>query len=360
MKTLTLKSLSCQYQAQMVLEKLDLHLEGNEIVCLLGASGCGKTTLLKAIAGLLPLTEGEILLNNKSLAKIPLEQRKIGLIFQDYALFPHLTVAENITFGLHQHTACGKKDVLRKMTALVQLNGLEQRYPHELSGGQQQRVAIARALACEPQLLLLDEPFSNIDSQVRYQLIAEMRQILKQHSIPAIFVTHSKDEAFIFADKLALMDQGKIVQFGSAQQLYQFPNSHFVAEFLGSTNYLTSKFISETCYQTGLGTFHLPTSTCFADKPDCVIQAGMEADWLLRPEMLQLEPVEGQQKANVRLIQRLFLGGTNRYLVEIENQILPTNTQLWLQSSEIYSVGEQFNLVIRPHQAVFFSKKCSE
>ncbi|QDJ12623.1 ABC transporter [Mergibacter septicus] len=358
MKTLTLNAISCRYDRQTVLENLNLELEGDDIVCLLGASGCGKTTLLKAIAGLLPLTQGEILLKEKALHHIPLEQRQIGLIFQDYALFPHLTVAENIIFGLCYQPACCKGKVLRKMTDLVQLTGLEQRYPHELSGGQQQRVAIARALACEPQLLLLDEPFSNIDSQVRYQLIAEMRQILKQHAIPAIFVTHSKDEAFIFADKLALMDQGKIVQFGSPQQLYQFPNSRFVAEFLGKTNYLPCHFQSETHYHTPLGHFDLEQPTKFADRVDGSIQAGMQAEWLLRPEMLRLSSVDDPSLANVTLKQRLFLGGVSRYLVEVDNQMdNQAKPQLWLQCCEPYTVGSRLRLTIRPHQKVFFTPR---
>lgn len=184
MNILQISQLTCGYSTENVLQNLDLAMAQNEILCLLGASGCGKTTLLKSIAGLQDISQGKILFNEQNLAGLPVEQRQIGVIFQDYALFPHLTVKENIAFGLQKKKAAEKTEIIEKMTALVRLTGLLERYPHELSGGQQQRVAIARALACKPRLLLLDEPFSNIDSQVRYQMIDEIKDILKANKFP--------------------------------------------------------------------------------------------------------------------------------------------------------------------------------
>ncbi|ELT99311.1 hypothetical protein CAPTEDRAFT_109315, partial [Capitella teleta] len=192
--------------SDLVLSGLDLSIEDGEIVCLLGRSGCGKSTLLKAIAGLIQPVSGTIELHGKEVSSssrvTPPEQRGIGMIFQDYALFPHLTVFDNIAFGLRKLTS---KQVIKRvqdMLELVNLYGLEKRYPHELSGGQQQRVAIARALANEPSILLLDEPFSNIDSQVRQHLVREIRDILKQQKVAGLFVTHSREEGFALQIRL--------------------------------------------------------------------------------------------------------------------------------------------------------------
>ena len=214
MTQLTISNLSSQYDDKAVITGLSLTLEQDDIVALLGPSGCGKTTLLRAIAGLQPITAGEIKLGevvmttpSQSLAS---EKRNIGMIFQDYALFPHLNVTDNVAFGLQKLTKSQRFDVVEEMLRLVKLQGYGDRFPHELSGGQQQRVAIARALAYKPQLMLLDEPFSNSDSQSRGEILQEMRQILKSQGVPAVFVTHSKDEAFAFADKIAIFSEGKL------------------------------------------------------------------------------------------------------------------------------------------------------
>ena len=190
---LSIKDLTCKYESQTILEALSLEVEHGEIVCLLGASGCGKTTLLKAIAGLLPLSSGVMSLNCQTIDDsdnwLPPEQRNIGMIFQDYALFPHLTVKQNVGFGLKELSEQQKKEKVQEMLELVHLDEFGDRYPHQLSGGQQQRVAIARSLAYKPDLLLLDEPFSNIDTQVRHELISQMRKIFKKQGVTAIFVT---------------------------------------------------------------------------------------------------------------------------------------------------------------------------
>ncbi|OBX08201.1 ABC transporter [Gallibacterium salpingitidis] len=356
MSRLAITQLTCGYDGQTILQDLHLALEQDEIVCLLGASGCGKTTLLKAIAGLLPISDGQICLAGKDLSQTPLEQRQIGLIFQDYALFPHLTVAENILFGLQQKSRQQQQTVLNKMTELVHLQGLEQRYPHQLSGGQQQRVAIARALACEPKLLLLDEPFSNIDSQVRYQLIEEIRAILKQQQVPAIFVTHSKEEAFVFADKLALMDKGKIVQFGDALSLYQQPNSRFVAEFLGNVNYLPCQ-IQQQQLKTVFG--YLPLiKTYYADQRP--VQEGDCACLLFRPEEIEIQSKVSQPLPPLSTLaiiqQRIFLGSHYRYYVKLANSDKTTSTLL-VQSATMLPIGSKVMLTFQLQQLVLFSNQ---
>lgn len=317
MNTLNITHLTCCYNNQPILQDLNLLIENDDIVCLLGASGCGKTTLLKAIAGLIPLSAGNIRLQDKEIQHLEANERKIGLIFQDYALFPHLTVAENILFGLHQMNKSEQIKTLQKMTALVHLQGLEKRYPHELSGGQQQRVAIARTLACQPKLLLLDEPFSNIDSQVRHQMIEEIRHILKQQHIPAIFVTHSKEEAFLFADKLAVMNQGKICQIGVPSTVYQQPNSPFVANFLGEMNYLPCQPIDDQHCQSLLGV-HLHSSHQSQQAPSYLA---------IRPEQLQLRVADAPTQANGIIRQQRFLGAYYKYQVEVTGQTLNVISQ---------------------------------
>lgn len=306
MSVLTINHLNLNFGSTKVLQNLHLAVNQNEIICLLGASGCGKTTLLKAIAGLLPIEQGDIHLAGECLKSKAVEERQIGLIFQDYALFPHLTVADNIQFGLSKLPKVQQKAITEKMLSVVHLQGFESRFPHELSGGQQQRVAIARALACQPELLLLDEPFSNIDSQTRYAMIQEIKQILKSQNVPAIFVTHSKEEAFAFADKIAVMDQGKIIQFGKPNELYHSPVNPFVADFLGGTNYLNCNVTEDNVLCSPIGEFRL--------FPEMNVQKGRYR-WLLRPEQIILKPNElGLGK----VVGKLFLGLYYRYQVEIK------------------------------------------
>jgi len=288
MTKLVINNLTCQYDKNTVIDNLSLKLENNEIVALLGPSGCGKTTLLRAIAGLQSIAKGEIYLSDKLISSattmLASEKRNIGIIFQDYALFPHLTVAQNIAFGLTKLSAEESKGRVDAMLNLVKLTDFATRYPHEISGGQQQRVAIARALAYQPDIMLLDEPFSNIDSQSRGEIMAEIRQILKAQGVPAVFVTHSKDEAFAFADKLAIFNQGKIEQIDSAQALYQQPVSPYVADFMGKANYLEVSDIHQHSVSTVIGDIAMETmpidiSAMQKDKRHVV---------MIRPEQLEL------------------------------------------------------------------------
>ncbi|MDH2999793.1 ABC transporter [Chelonobacter oris] len=336
MKSLHIENLSVCYEKQPVLQHLALELHDDEIVCLLGASGCGKTTLLKAIAGLIVPTQGKMLLNQRDLATIAVEKRKIGMIFQDYALFPHLTVAENIAFGLADYSARQKDGIVAEMAKLVKLSAFLQRYPHELSGGQQQRVAIARSLACKPELLLLDEPFSNIDSQVRYQLIDEIKAILKKQKVAAIFVTHSKEEAFVFADKIALMEQGGIVQFDRPERLYQYPQSRFAADFLGSSNYLPCRLQDAHTLVSVLGTFHSPRPLTLANGG--AIEPEKPLFCLIRPQQLQLAQ---NAQANGTVSGRRFLGHTFEYQLQIGDE------RLLVHSRRAFALEEQVHVSCR-------------
>ncbi|HRL21908.1 MAG TPA: ABC transporter ATP-binding protein [Alcaligenes sp.] len=219
-----------------VVDHLNLQLPQGEIGCLLGASGCGKTTVLRAIAGFEPLREGRILLDQQLLSsphqQVAPEHRRVGMMFQDYALFPHLTVEKNVAFGLRKWDKAERQARVLDMLELVDLERLAQRYPHELSGGQQQRVALARALAPKPSLLLLDEPFSNLDVDTRERLAFEVRDILKATGITAILVTHNQAEAFAIADRIGVMQSGKIIQWDTPYGLHHHPVNEFVADFI--------------------------------------------------------------------------------------------------------------------------------
>ncbi|MEJ2763980.1 ABC transporter ATP-binding protein [Photobacterium sp. MCCC 1A19761] len=338
---LSVRNLTCCYQGQPVLQNLSLPVEDNEIVCLLGASGCGKTTLLKAIAGLLPLEQGEIHIHGRTIADqhtwLPPEKRNIGMIFQDYALFPHLTVAENIAFGLQGWEKSRVAGKVQEMLTLVHLDGLGGRYPHQLSGGQQQRVAIARALASEPDLILLDEPFSNIDTQVRHGLIKEIRRIFKAQGVTAIFVTHSREEAFAFADRMAVMNQGVIEQFGTATELYYRPSSRFVAEFLGSGSYLPAT-LQHNHLMTPFGTMNLPSKQPAAAKTS--------VEWLIRPQNLKVAPAENGEGV---ITEQLFMGDSCRYTVDFQGYNLVVNSNLILQT------GQRVDVAVEPHEPVVFA-----
>ncbi|MGR4988872.1 ABC transporter ATP-binding protein [Vibrio rotiferianus] len=339
---LSIKNLTCQYDAQTVLESLSLEVEQGQIVCLLGASGCGKTTLLKAIAGLLPLTSGQMSLNCLTIDDgenwLPPEQRNIGMIFQDYALFPHLTVAENISFGLKNETAQQKLLKVEEMLGLVHLKGYGDRYPHQLSGGQQQRVAIARSLAYKPDLLLLDEPFSNIDTQVRHELIREIRKIFKEQGVTAIFVTHSREEAFAFADKMAVMNHGVIEQYGTASELYYQPSSKFVADFLGGGSYLAAKRISDVEFETHLGVVEANAQQ--------EIQVDAECSLLLRPQHVQ---ISADEESAVKVLEQHFMGDHCRYVIDVNGD------RLLATSAEALNVGDSVTVKVETQGVLAFA-----
>lgn len=265
-----------KFGATKALKGVDLCAEAGEITCLLGPSGCGKTTLLSLAAGILKLQQGDIRLNEKFLAKpgyaLPPEQRSIGLVFQEGALFPHMNVAKNIAFGI------SKKQDREKITkALLQQMGLEafrKRYPHSLSGGQQQRVAVARALAAGPAVLLLDEPFANIDILRRRQLRSEIRQKLKDSGCVTLLVTHDPEEALEVGDQIAVMMDGKITQFGDPQEIYQRPNSAEIALLLGDA-VLLSVIKQENKLVTAFGTWPMSAlvdPSCLSEKGQLLIR----------------------------------------------------------------------------------------
>ena len=234
---LEVENVSVSYGDFIAVREASLALAAGEIGCLLGPSGCGKTSLLRAIAGFEPVTTGSISLHGSELSNptltVPPEKRRVGMVFQDFALFPHLTVAQNIRFGLSGRDKSEQAARVTEMLALVDLPDSADKFPHQLSGGQQQRVALARALAPAPEILLLDEPFSSLDTELRESLASEVRALLKATGVTAIVVTHDQQEAFAIADSITLMQDGAVIQSGTARELYERPAVSFVADFVG-------------------------------------------------------------------------------------------------------------------------------
>lgn len=291
--------------------EVTLTLQSGDLLGLLGPSGCGKTTLLRTIAGFERQFSGKIAISGRTVASasvwIPPEQRHVGMVFQDYALFPHLTVAKNIAFGLNKaHLGATQvKKRVQAVLALVGLEGLEGRYPHQLSGGQQQRIALARALAPRPALVLLDEPLSNLDVQVRLRLRQELREILKSAGTSAIFVTHDQQEALSISDRVAVMCQGSLEQLGTPEEIYSEPVSRFVAEFVTQANFLPAQRRGRM-WETEIGSFQLN------EVAEGEIQ-GEQADLMLTQEDLTLLPDE---EGNAVIRDRQFLGYEYRYYLQ--------------------------------------------
>ena len=277
---LTIANLNLSFGQKNILQQFGFSLQKGEIACLLGHSGCGKTTALRAIAGFEVAANGTITLSGKTLSDghhfTQPHQRRIGMVFQDYALFPHLSIAQNITFGLQKQSAPARTMRLNELLALISLEGYADAYPHQLSGGQQQRVALARALAPKPELILLDEPFSSLDANLRARLSKEVRQMLKHENTSAILVTHDQDEAFAMADKIGIMSDGQIQQWDTPYQLYHEPNNRFIASFVGQGVFVKGKVLGDHCIKLAAGEF------CGAVPHRC--QSCQEVDVLIRPD----------------------------------------------------------------------------
>jgi iron(III) transport system ATP-binding protein len=323
---LELKHVSQSYAARKVLRDLSFVLNAGDIGCLLGPSGCGKTTVLRAIAGFEPITGGEIVLNGERVSApgfiVPAEKRRIGMVFQDYALFPHLNVAANVGFGLHGQSCAERNKRVEELLQTVGLEGSDQAYPHELSGGQQQRVALARALAPCPNLLLMDEPFSNLDVELRERLSLEVRDIIKQQGATAIIVTHDQHEAFAMGDMIGVMHDGEIQQWDTAYNLYHLPENRFVADFVGQGVLLPGKVLNASQVEIELGTLHSKTpgvrATAGCDEGS---NNGCEVEVLLRPDDIihddaspLLAQVEHKAFRGADILYTLRLPGGNRVL----------------------------------------------
>jgi iron(III) transport system ATP-binding protein len=301
------EGVSKAYGSVTALDELELVLEQAAILALVGPSGCGKSTLLRLIAGFDRPDRGSISMEGVVLSGtdvlIPPRKRRFGMVFQDYALFPHLTVEENISFGVS-----GADAETRPLMAQVGLAGLERKYPHELSGGQQQRVALARSIAARPRLLLLDEPFSNLDPQLRHRIRGEVKEILQATRTRSIFVTHDEEEALFMGDIVAVMNQGRIIQIGTPYEIFQKPQSRFVARFMGPADFLPGK-ITSTGLATEAGTLPIPTG----------LNGDRRFEVMVRPDDVAIVPAGEPQEglASGRIVRKEFRGMHFLYAIEL-------------------------------------------
>ncbi len=311
---LDIENLDVSYGDNQVLRQVSFSLQPGNIGCILGQSGCGKTTVLRAIAGFEPVLGGRILINqvevSSSIFCIAPEKRDIGMIFQDFALFPHLSVADNIGFGLKTWNVRQQQTRVRELLAITGMLAYGQAYPHQLSGGQQQRVALARAMAPQPGLLLMDEPFSGMDIDLRKQLAREVRNILKQEKLTAILVTHDQHEAFAIADNICVMNEGRIQQQDSGYNLYHQPANRFVANFIGQGVIIPATVESLHSVRTELGRIQgkLPIDS----------EPGTAVDVLIRPDDV-IHDDNSSETAIV--IDKSFLGADFLYYLRMDNGI---------------------------------------
>lgn len=272
MLSIELVNISKSFENKNIINNINLKVEEGELVSLLGPSGCGKSTTLKIISGLLNPEEGDVFLNGESVLRVPAEKRGAVIVFQEHLLFPHMTVAENIGFGL-KVAGIPKSErlkVIKEMVDLMQLNGLEDKYPKEISGGQSQRAALARALAIRPKVLLLDEPFSSLDQRLRESMREFVFDIQRKLGITTILVTHDKEEALMLSDKIAVMFEGKIVQFGTPKEVYNWPKTKDVADFFGDNNYIEGN-IDNNQLRCSLGEFDI--NNCISGKVLAMIRS---------------------------------------------------------------------------------------
>ena len=339
MAKLEIKDVHKSFGKNHVVKGINLSIGDGEFLCLLGPSGCGKTTLLRMIAGLTETDEGQIIINGKDMTDLPPDKRSNGMVFQNYALFPHMTVEQNIAYGLKRHRV-PKDETKRRVQfglEMVRLEGLGKRDPRERSGGQQQRVALARALVMNPDLLLLDEPLSNLDAKLRKEMRLEIRNIQKKLNVTTIFVTHDQEEALTMADTIAIMNGGVVEQLGSPLEMYEHPNTQFVASFIGGTNLIEGEVVTSE----GNAVTVRCGKTMLRGLTNNTLTPGQKVITSQRPERLRLH-ANGETGGNCvrgKITTRVYLGASIRFVVEDEegrNIIvdLPINEDL-----EIYKTG---------------------
>jgi iron(III) transport system ATP-binding protein len=339
---LELRSVSCAYDPHRpAIRDISFSAREGEILCLLGPSGCGKTTVLRAIAGFEPVRSGEIFLSGRRVSSssdtIPTEARHVGMVFQEYALFPHLRVVGNIAFGLGHLSRSDRENRVQEMLRLTGLEGFERRYPHELSGGQQQRVALARALVQNPVVLLLDEPFSNLDPDMAGRMRQELHTLLRRMKTTTILVTHDHDEAFAMADRIAVLNHGVLEQMDSPEIIYHLPSTPFVADFVGQADFITGH-VRQGMVHTELGVF--PNTLAAEEEALLVV--------MIRPDDIHLLP---NKSAGPRIVARQFRGSENLYTVRLgSGQIVHSSEN----STSVYQEGTAVELRVSATHTVLF------
>ncbi len=342
MSFIQLKDVAVSYNRKNhILKGLQLEIQKGELVSLLGPSGCGKTTTLRVMAGFIEPKEGKFIVDGEDMTNVPVHKRNFGLVFQSYALFPHLTVADNIAFGLKLRKM-SKEEIQKKVSEVLEvcdLSGLEDRFPKQLSGGQRQRVALARALVIEPDLLLLDEPLSNLDAKLRIHMRVEIKRIQKKLGITTVFVTHDQEECFSISDKVAVMKDGVIEQYDTPEQIYTYPKTEFVARFIGFENFIRLKKQQPHHYTAD------NEAIFFVDRD--VEQ--LECKGTIRPDdILIKEEASGENTVVGEIQVRTFLGKSYQYEVKTELGTLVVNAS----SETIYETGDTLYLQLPANKIV--------
>ncbi|MBT9168858.1 MAG: Sulfate/thiosulfate import ATP-binding protein CysA [Syntrophomonadaceae bacterium] len=342
-----LENVSKSFATAKAVSQLTVCIAKGDFFSLLGPSGCGKTTTLRLIAGLDRPDEGRIIIDGETVADddtwvLP-EKRGVGIVFQDYALFPHMTVAQNVAFGLKGYQREKAKDRVLQLLELTGLVGLGGRYTHELSGGQQQRVALARSLAPSPQVVLLDEPFSNLDADLREELRGETKRILKESGTTAILVTHDQEEAFSLSDKVGVLNKGSLEQEGTPAEIYHHPCSKFVADFVGKADFINGEIRNDTVIS-AFGTFPLP---------DSQLQETGQVELMVRPDDVFFSlDVTGEST----ITEARFLGASVLYRLQFGNG---PSIHAIRPSTEIYPVGARVRVKLDARHIVIFSNTCT-
>jgi len=343
---LEVSDIECRYGNTRVVNGLSLVVAPGGLACLLGPSGCGKTTVLRSIAGFHPVKRGTIRLNDQLVSQpgytLAPEQRQVGMVFQDNALFPHLTVAENIVAGLRHIRTTERRSIVGEMIQLIGIQGLATRYPHELSGGQQQRVALARALAPNPSLLLMDEPFSGLEFDLRERLGYEVRDLLKERNTTCVLVTHDQLDAFALGDQVGVMHDGKIVQWDTPYNLYHEPASRFVADFIGDGVLLPGTLLAPDTIQTELGIVKGNRAYGW--------EAGARVDLLIRPDDIVPDPNSPTQ---AEVARKAFKGAEILYTLRLSSG---TTVLSLFPSHANFEVGERVGIKSQVDHMVAFPR----
>ena len=344
---LQLNNVSAAYDKDTtVVDNISFSLEEGELGCLLGPSGCGKTTILRAISGFQNLSTGSICLAGKVISTAALtiapELRNVGMVFQDHALFPHLSIAQNVGFGLTKLASHERHERVARLLELVGMQSYHHHYPHELSGGQSQRVALARAIAPQPKLLLLDEPFSNLDAALRESLGYEVRALLKELGITAIMVTHDQSDAFALGDQIGVMSQGELVQWDSSFNLYHAPNSRFVANFIGDGMFVAGRKVGDNAVITNFGEIRGEIIN--------VGNAQDEIEVLIRPDDVKYDP---ESPIRGEVIRKAFKGAQTLYTITT----MSGDTLMSLvPSHDDYEIGDVIGVSIEADHLVCFAQ----
>jgi len=340
MAIVELKDVTKKYGDVAAVAGLSLRIGEGEFVALLGPSGCGKTTTLQMLAGFVDPTEGDILVGARSIRGIPPHKRNVGVVFQSYALFPHLTVFDNVAFGLRMR-GVSRADIGKRVNAAldtVQLTGLDERYPRELSGGQQQRVALARAIVIEPEVLLLDEPLSNLDANLREQMRYEIREIQKRIGITTVFVTHDQAEAMAAADRLVVMNKGEIRQAGTAREIYEHHVDRFVARFIGQANLVSGQV---TDVRGEDAEIRLSAGETIIARSSSRVSVGQKVALALRPEDVKLGTVAepGMNRISGILSRLTYLGASTQAELRAGdlslNVVMPRHVELGNEGDQV-------------------------